>query len=274
MVRAGSGDRIILFTLVDLLLQIMFFGFFIFAANRATEGEMQDKIGALARKFGVVSVTRYMNATSKLVAISDLHHIDVVGSAVFRDVTTVLEGLNPDAVRGLASLKPKELQAFARAYATLPAPERHQVAAFLAKHGNDAGTLLRTAAQLPPEDLPAMMKIDKQFANADPAKRKKIVEAAMVKPLCFKRRTALHITEVPGGYIVRPLIPDVARDVARATSSSGAIGTTYRFGQADFQSFAASVAGAHEDCIVNVQQDTTTNDERQFKTIQRYFGTW
>ena len=71
MLRAGSGDRIILFTLVDLLLQIIFFGFFIFAANRAAEGEMQDKIGALARKFGVVSVTRYVNATSRLVAISD-----------------------------------------------------------------------------------------------------------------------------------------------------------------------------------------------------------
>ena len=36
----------------------------------------------------------------------------------------MLEGLNAETVRGLASLKPHELRAFARVYAKLPASER------------------------------------------------------------------------------------------------------------------------------------------------------
>ena len=143
-------------------------------------------------------------------------------------------------------------------------------------HTDDARALLRAAAAMPPGDRAALIKIDKLFADADPGKRKKIVDAtaSVVKPLCFKDRQALHITEVPGGYVVRTLIAEIGPDVRRATSSSGAVGATYQLGLSEFQTFAASVTGAHKDCIVNVQQDTTTNDERQFKTIQRYFGTW
>ena len=129
--RTSSGERVVLFTLVDLLLQMIFLAFFLFAANRATQGEMQDKVGALARKFGVVSVTRYLNATSKLVAIADLGRVDVIPAGekqtrALDDTTTLLQNLDRRSLAALAGLNGAELKAFAGVYADLSGPERRR----------------------------------------------------------------------------------------------------------------------------------------------------
>ena len=281
-VRGAASDRIILFTLVDLLIQIIFFGFLLFAANRAAQGSVQDRVALLARKFGVVSVVRFLDATSKLVAISDLGRVDVVPAGdksrlIFHDTTGMLERIDKSDVTALARMDKRQLQTFTRMYAELTPADRQQLSSFISRYGIAvvrkavAGGLtpkqllgvLDSASSLPTGDREKFLTLATTFAKADPSNRQKIVEATanIVKLPCFGGRPAFHITEVPSGYLVQPLIPDVA-------GSGGGV-----LGEDAFSTFAAAVTGAYTTCTIRVRQDTQTNNERQFKKIQRYFWT-
>jgi hypothetical protein len=289
--RANGSDRIILFTLVDLLVQIIFFAFLLFAVNRATQGNVQDRVAELARKFGIVSVTRFLEATSKLVAISELGRVDLApasdDSKTLDDATKVIEGLDPETLRALSRLNAAQLHALTKSIAALSPQERRQLTAFIGRYGMtflrpllDSGltaaqleTLLSTLAKLPPGDRGKLIQLGVTFAKVDPAKRQKIVEATavMVRPTCFDRRQALEVTEVPNGYRVRALIPAAAADVARLL---GGRRGAYTLTAAEFSRFASAITSAHADCTIRVLQRTETNDERQLKAIQYWFATW
>ena len=281
-VQGGSSDRIILFTLVDLLIQIIFFGFLLFAANRAAQGSVQDRVALLARKFGVVSVVRFLDATSKLVAISDLGRVDVLPASdnsrlVFRDTTGMLERIDMSDVRTLARMDKRQLQTFTRMYAALAPADRRQLSSFISRYGiavvrkavaggltpKQLLSVLDSASSLPAGDREKFLTVATTFAKADPANRQKIVDATanIAKPPCFGGRPAFHITEMPSGYLVQPLLPDVAGFGGGVLSEDA------------FSSFASAVTGAHTTCTIRVRQDTQTNNERQFKKIQRYFWT-
>jgi hypothetical protein len=280
-VPGASSDRIILFTLVDLLIQIIFFGFLLFAANRAAQGSVQDRVALLARKFGVVSVVRFLDATSKLVAISDLGRVDVVpigdkSRLIFNDTAGMLERIDRSDVRTLARMDKRQLQTFTKMYAALAPADRRQLSSFVSRYGiavvrkavgggltpKQLLSVLDSASSLPTGDREKLLTVATTFAKADPAKRQKIVDATanIVKLPCFGGRPAFHITEVSNGYIVQPLIPDVA-------------GLGGSLGEGEFSNFAAAITGAHTTCVIRVLQDTQTNNERQFKNIQRYFWT-
>jgi hypothetical protein len=282
MVRANAGDRIILFTLVDLLLQIIFFAFLLFAVNRASQGKVQDQIAALANKFGVVSVTRFLEATSKLVPISELHRIDTVASTdqskILDDATKVLEGLDRDTLKALSGLNKQQLHAFAKMVAALSPAEREQMTGFIKKYGvaflgpplasgltaEQLRALLNTVSQLPPKDLGNFIKLSKTFAKADPGQRQMIVAATanVVKPMCFNNQQALEVTEIRGGYRVLPLVPQIGARIARTLTES------------EFSAFGSALMAAHGDCSIRVRQLSDTNNEQQLKTIQRYFVTF
>ncbi|HEV3088469.1 MAG TPA: hypothetical protein VGY57_11725 [Vicinamibacterales bacterium] len=275
--RAGSGDRIILFTLVDLLLQIIFLGLFLFAAYRAVQGDMHDRLTQLARKFGVFSVTNYLNSTSKLVAVADLGRIDVVpagkkATRAFRDTTTLLQDLDRTSLPELARMNKDELKAFASIYAGLSPAERKRFAALVKRP--ELRAFWTGLAKLTPEDQRTFLGLGDAFLKADPDTRSKIIAAAAnVKPLCFARHNAYEITEVSGGYVVRPLLREVLPDVARAVPGQRGM-QSIQLGEAEFARLGEATLAAHRDCTVNVKQATTTNNEQQYKTIQRYFGTW
>lgn len=292
--RGHGGDRIVLFTLVDLLIQVIFCGFLIFAANRASQGDVQDKVALLARAFGVENVTKFIDATSKLVAISDLDKVHVVdpsdkSKSLFDDATKMLKGLDADDLSKLAAMDAKQRQAFMKIYTTLAPRDRQQLSEFVVQYGADAmkalmsggfstqqlRTLLETLSRLPPADQDKFRYLALTFANADQAKRQKIVAATaiLVRPKCFDGHSAFKITEIPGGYLVDPLIPKVAPDVTRYLSTAQRAGRSYRLGQSAFMAFGAAVSTAHGACIIEVDQATTTNDERQLISIQRWFGT-
>ncbi|MBV8369612.1 MAG: hypothetical protein JO036_11895 [Candidatus Eremiobacteraeota bacterium] len=263
MIRSpGVGDRIILFTLVDLLLQIIFLGLFLFAAHRAGQGDVDDRIAQLIRQYGVVRVGDYLNATSELVAIKDIGRVAVVPGGKPKvtqpldEVTKLLQHLDRETLPRIAGMNNTELKHFT---ALVKKP--------------DVRSLLAELAKLSPKDQRAFAGLGGAFFKADPDTRTKIIAAANVKPLCFARQNAYHITEVPGGYVVRPLIPDVLPDVARAVPGHRGM-ESFRLGEAEFARLGEVTLAAHRKCTVNVQQATTTNNERQFKTIQYYFGTW
>jgi hypothetical protein len=292
--RANAGDRIVLFTLVDLLIQVIFCGFLIFAANRASQGDVQDKIAQLARLFGVQPVSNFIDATSKLVAIADLDKVHVVDPSdkskeLFDDTTKMLERLDADDLRNLAAMDTRQRQAFMKLYATMAPADRQQLSKFVAQYGAGAmkalvsgglsaqqlRTLLETLSRLSPADQDRFRYLAQTFASADLAKRQKIVAATaiLVRPKCFGGRSAFKITEIPGGYLVAPLIPQIAPDVSRYLSSAERAGGAFRLGQSAFMAFGATVSSAHGQCMIEVDQATTTYDERQLISIQRWFGT-
>lgn len=263
MRRSGGGDRIILFTLVDLLLQIIFLGLFLFAAHRAFQGDVDDRVTKLIAKFGVVPVGQYLNATSKLVAIADLDRIAVIPAGkpketqALKDTTKLLRDLDRGTVRGLANMDRSQLKTLA---AMVKKPEFRR--------------LLSGLATLPRKEQGAFVDLGGAFLKADPDTRTKIIAAAAnVKPLCFAKRNAYHIVEIPGGYVVRPLIRDVRPDIDRALPGHrGAQQMT--LSEAEFSRLGDVTNAIHRNCTVNVTQESQTNNERQFKTIQHYFGTW
>jgi hypothetical protein len=292
--RAFAGDRIVLFTLVDLLLQIIFCGFLLFAANRASNGEIQDKIARLAQAVGLVSVTNYVDATSRLVAIADLGKIDVVrhsdkSTALLDEATAMLKGLSEEDLSALSGMDEQQRRAFMKMYAALAPADRQQLSAFIGQYGigimkaalaggmtsEQLRSFLNTISRLPAGDRKKFVQLSVTFANADPAKRQKIVDATaeIVKPPCFGRKAALHITEVSGGYLVRPLIEAVVPDVARALSSGASVGQTFHVSESAFSNFGSAVAAAHPTCYIQVDRDSQTYDERQLLKIQRWFGT-
>ena len=295
MNRTTAGDRIILFTLVDLLIQIIFFGFFLFAANRASQGEIQDRVALLAKRFGIVSVNRYLNATSKLVAIADLDRVQVASETgksieAFDNTTKMLEGLDQEDVRWFANMDKEQRRDLARMIAALSPADRENLARFIGRFGIgfvratvakglDAEQVRRfvaAMAKLPPADRKKFTALGVAFVKASPDKRKKIVDAAatVMKPMCFGERQALWVTEVAGGYVVRPIIGDVLSDVSRYLSAGAHVGAEYRLGEGEFGRFSAGITGAHPTCNIRVRQDTTTNSEAQFKTIQRWYVTF
>jgi hypothetical protein len=292
--QADAGDRIVLFTLVDLLIQVIFCGFLIFAANRASQGDVQDKIALLARVFGVGNVTKFIDATSKLVAISDLDKVHFVDASdeqkrLLSDATKMVEGLDADALRQLAAMDAQQRGAFVKMYATLGPRDRQQLGEFVAQYGagamkalvsgglnaKQARTLLETLSHLPQADQDRFRYLALTFAKADRTKRQKIVAATaiLVRPKCFNGHSAFKITEIPGGYLLDPLIPQIAPDVSRYLSSAYRGGGGYRLGQSAFMGFGEAVSRAHGACMIEVNQATTTYDERQLISIQRWFGT-
>jgi hypothetical protein len=284
MIRANAGDRIILFTLVDLLLQIIFFVFLLFAINRASQGKVQDQIAALADKFGIVSVTKFFAATSKLVAISDLGRVDTAAttdrSKILDDATKVIEGLDPDTLKALSGMNKQQLQAFAKLVRQLSPAEREQMTAFIKKYGltflrpavasglsaEQLQALLDAFVKLPARDRGNLIKLNESFAKADPGKRQKIVDATanVVKPMCFNGQQAMVITEISGGYLVEPN-PKVPQ---------AGLGGVRTLTQSEFTAFGSTLNAAHTDCLIRVQQLSKTNSEYQLKTIQQYFVTF
>ncbi|HEY0381827.1 MAG TPA: hypothetical protein VGC72_06485 [Candidatus Elarobacter sp.] len=277
------------------MIQIIFFGFFLFAANRASQGEIQDRVAILAKRFGIVTVTRFFNATSKLVAIADLDRVQSASETgksieAFKNTTKMLEGLNQEDVQWLANMDKEQRRDLARMIAALSPADRENLARFIGRYGIgfvratvakglDAEQVRRfvaAIAKLPPPDRKKFTELGVAFVKASPDKRKKIVDAAatVMKPMCFSDQKALWISEVAGGYIVRPIIGDVLSDVARYLSPGAHLGAEYRLGEGDFERFSAAISGAHPTCFIKVRQDSSTNSEAQFKTIQRWYITF
>ena len=293
--RSGSfaGDRIVLFTMVDLLLQVIFCGYLLFAANRASQGELQDNIAKLVGIFTVDPVSRYVDATSKMVAIADLDRAYAISASVkstpLDDATKMLNGLDGYDLKALAGMDERERRALVKIYAALGPRDRNLVSTFVNRYGvqtmqalarggltpEQLRTFLGTVSRLPPEDRKKFVQLGVTFAKADSNNRQKIVDqaAVVVRPKCFGGKRALHITEVPGGYQVTPMIQAIVPDVARAVSSAASLNHTIVISESAFWNFGASVAAAHPTCSVNVRQDSTTNDERQLLKIQRWFWT-
>jgi hypothetical protein len=290
--RAFAGDRIVLFTLVDLLLQIIFCGFLLFAANRASQGGLQDKISKLVGIFEVDRVTRYVDATSKMISIRDLDRVHYTSSSgtstPLDEATKMLGGLTLADVSSLAAMDPEQRRAFMKMYATLAPADRDVVSMFLNRYGAGAmnallsgdlteeqlRSFMDSVSRLPPGDRKKFVQLSATFAKADPAKRQKIVDqsAVITKPTCFGGKPALHITEIAGGYRITPLIPAIVPEVARAGQAGASVGRAFQLGESAFWHFGSAVTTQHPACYVKVRQDSQTYDERQLLRIQYWFS--
>jgi hypothetical protein len=183
----------------------------------------------------------------------------------------------------------QQRHAFMKMFTALGPADRQLVSKFVNRYGPDAmkalasGDLtpdqlrafLSSIARLPPGDRKKFVQLGVTFAKADSDKRQKIVDAAavVVKPPCFNNQQALHITEVSGGYLVRPLIGAIIPDVRRARPSGASVGQTFSVSESAFSQFGSVVAATHPTCYIQVGRDSRTYDERQLLKIQRWFGT-
>jgi len=276
-------------------MQVIFFGFFLFAANQATQGGVQRQVAILARVFGVVTVTKYLDATSKLIAISDLKTIEVAAPGdkrrkAFEDLTSLLDALDSAQLRRLAAMDERQRDDFVDLYMRLTPTERSQFREFLKRYGaamlerlltsslkkNELEDILSVLSKLPTGEQGAFMTFTSAFTKADKNTRTMMLAAAATisQPTCFDKRQALSIREIHSGYSVQPLIADVESETARFAGSARRVGEHYQLSEAEFSTFAARITAAHNDCTIRVLQSTDTYDERQFKRIQRWFRTW
>jgi hypothetical protein len=231
--------------------------------TQAARGEMEGRLSVLIRKFGIVSVTRYLDATSKLIAIADLGKIDVAGSgassASLDNLTAFLEGMKPRDFKILSSLSKQErsnLEALIREYG------KNAVAELLSLRLSQSQVDL--FKRISDSDPKAFAKLATAYANADRDTQTTILAkvAEATKPHCFGGRLVLDIIELPGGYQVSPLTADLVPE----------IGTGSRFiSNREFDAFGSKLSRNHSQCYIDIRQHSQTNDESQYRTIEGYF---
>jgi hypothetical protein len=298
-----TDERLILFTLVDLLIQVIFFGFFLFAANQATQGGVQRQVAVLARVFGIVSVTKYLDAPSRLISISDLGKLEVAALSdkprkTFEDIISLLDRLNTDDLHKLVAMDARQRSEFVDLYNQLSPVERSQFRDFLKRYGtkmigqllatrlkkSELESILATLSKLPGGDQGAFIAFGSTCARVDLNLCREIIakglKGLISLPTCFDERQALSVREVPSAYRVRPLIPEVESETRLFSGSALRAGDDYELSEVQFSAFAARMSAAHPKCTIRVLQSTaayvTKSDvhERQLKLIQRWFRTW
>lgn len=283
--RASAGDRIILFTLVDLLVQIIFCGFLLFAVNRAFEGKIQDKLAALARAFGVVSVTSFLDATSKLVAIADLGKVDTVSvsdrsTETFTDLTKVLGSMDREDLALLAAADPTQRRAFLRHLlkdlnsATSSSSDLKMITAvwqLIKENGLTPADLINVAHEYRVMD-PKRRKLEGMYASMSPDQRAKLLASAqeLSIPKCFDGRPAFKSVEVSGGYYVSDPIRDVSGPFSRAVANLARSGDAYFVPSSLVDAFGQGVTSEFQ-CKMRVLNRSETNDLLQYQRLNQYF---
>jgi hypothetical protein len=299
MINRSSNDRIILFTLVDLLIQIIFFGFFLFAINRAREGDLRPKLDALISKVGIRQLATLVEATSKLVSIADLSHIDVVGSGPsieavtnLNDLIDLIKRLDRESLRKLKSsnLSVQQLADVSGLFRRLTPLRQKTLVDLLGKFSNNESKLIEVLAaygNLSKEDLAKLVIVARAYARGNREIRAKISSAAVViktTPPCFPDKQALDVVSIAGGFLVRVLPTDGSRVItgelghfrvadAVTVAKNGLNGQYYDVPGSAFAGFGSTVNAHFSNCYITAKEASKTDMESQFKMIQRYFYT-
>lgn len=242
----GRGERLILFTLVDLLVQIIFFGLFVLVLFQSTQQELPTALNSKLAPYAPIAqaeLVSFVDAVSRLVPLQDVDKTSSIGN-------------QEDRVRS-------ELASLTAALQTLQGE-------------SDIRTLKELGAELRAKHLGIndLTALNQRYISMTPQQRIKLVSAAQTieMPRCFGGAAAFSVVEVGGGgYVVSGPIAPIARAFSSAVSGLPRVGEGYALSQEDLPAFGHRLNDAFRQCNIFVRQTSLTNSLNQYQLLNEYF---
>lgn len=247
----NSRDRIILFTLIDLLIQIIFFGFLLFVLHDQSERERKQVsylFDELTQKYGVVNLTRFLEALSRLIPIEELERVIVmlesIESGKFKAWSDLL------AISKTLDVSPEELKKLAELY----------------------GSLDR-------EDRGRLLDVMKTYSRASKQVKERIYSSTLLAglPDCYNGSSMLNIKAVENKSFqvswssdLNQIAPEIFQTVKQYGYESG---NSFLLTWAQFEQLGSSLRGLFRDCRIRVKESSLTDSREALLIIQRYFRT-
>ena len=247
-----SRDRIILFTFVDLLIQLIFFGFLLFVLFGEKEKErtaLVEITEEAAKRYGAVNFTRLLDAISRLVPIEDLDRVILMFENLGKDKVKAWSDLVRNAKR--LNISPEELFRITELYGALPESEKAK-----------------------------LTDIIRRYVNSPKSLQERIYNTIL--PTCFSGQWVLKISSVPENNFRIELRPELSQQVPDffhiIQKLDNEIGIGILKGPStvasnQFENFGSYLNDAFRDCRIRVQESSETDSRRALLTIQRYFRT-
>jgi len=244
---ADRSDRVILFTLVDLLTQFIFLALFLVALYKSTSrtlsSSLQSKLLPYQRA-AAVELATFVDAATKLVPVNDVDK-SPIGS--------VSEKTTKESLLALADL-------LRRMQSQHTSPE--QVALQLAGQNRLGGVDRAVLLEL----------IGRESKMTAPQRAKLLADAKTItRPRCFGGAFAFAVEEVPGGYIVSSPIGSISKVFLGAVAPYGRAGDGFFISANDLPTFGRQLGSAFRNCDIRVSESTTTDSEEQYKNLGVYF---
>jgi hypothetical protein len=261
---AGRGERVVLFTLVDLLVQIIFFALFLLVLLQQSHPELPASVERALipyTKVAKAQLVEFIDAVSRMVPLSSIDKARSIG----------------DQDRGIRD-RLAAISKLMRAVSGLPSPEVESLARFLSDPGNArrlrqlVSILAREPkSSLSPSDVKRFAQLRRVYIAMSPSQRTALVAQAIaiIKPRCFNGRAAFAALAVQGGYILSNPISDVVPVIRSALGRPGS--GPAAISEGDLDTLGNALTGRYPDCNIYVGESSETNSRSQYKHLNHYF---
>ncbi len=260
----GRGERVVLFTLVDLLVQIIFFALFLLVLLQQSRPELPTGVERALVPYTKVARTQlveFIDAVSRMVPLSSIDKARSIGDQD-RGVRDRLAAISK-LMRAISGLSTPEVESLARFLSDpINAARLPQLASILAS---------QPKTSLSPSDVKRFAQLRRVYVAMSPAQRSALVAQAIaiIKPRCFNGRAAFAAVAVEGGYVlsnpIREIVPVLWLALGRAGSGSVSIS------EGDLDSLGNALNKRYPNCNIYVAESSETNSRSQYKHLNHYF---
>ena len=262
--KPERSERVILFTLVDLLVQIIFFALFVLVliqqSRPALPAAVQQQL-SLYTRVAKAQLVEFIDAVSRMVPLSSVDKSRSIGDQDrgVRDRLAATSAL----IRSLSRLSTAQLQALSK-FLSAPANAAQLTALMASLNGNSSKGATSQVQ---------FHKLRDIFLAMTPNQRSALLAKAIEisKPRCFGGRAAFAAVEVPGGYMVSEPIREILPTFRVAVGARAATNATYLIGEGELDAFGDVLNKAYPHCNIFVSEQSETNDLAQYKHLNRYF---
>jgi hypothetical protein len=241
--------------------------------NEQLSQELQQRLQSYS-KIAQPELIAFIEAVSRLVPLKDVDKEHSIGDRdkAVRDhlitLSTIFDKMHPDDLSRLrnvllSNVSVTELRSFI--------PLSHYMRS---NHLTSSQVVTLLSNERGGERSPGQMsELRKLFASMTPKQQASLLDAArsIQRPPCFEGAPAFLAVEVEGGYLVSEPIHDIAGAFSGAVSGLTRTGDAYFIPESLLDRFGSALTSTFQACYIRAREATHTNDERQYKHLNRYF---
>lgn len=249
---SATRDRVILFTLVDLFVQVIFLGVFLLALeadiNKNKLQALPELVKDAIEAAGVQNITKLMEVVSKLIPIEELHRVITILDALTKAPLTDWEAVFNEIKAG--NIPPDKLIKIIHQYLNLSSDAREQLL-----------TYLNQLTKLSKENQVQSLKI----------------AGENIIPTCYDKKLIFEITSEVDSFVIKVLNKEIGSKINQdfndsskgfnvSTSDAPTILTTDQF-----KIFGKFISQDHKDCRVRVNEKSSTDSRASYLLIANFF---